>query len=317
MVYKGIWILFVVIFILGCNSDQAKINWQKTDEDQFEYAVIMNAAQQKIDVGDQILFHYALYNGDQLIESTFDRAEAVELILPDKMHRNQFMDPLTLVGEGDSLLMRIPYNLAKGELSSFTDQFQEEDVAVFHYKIIKVVSRASQVAKKQTIYAQEKGFGSVKAMLKEQKQMQQAAATRAQELQSKIEAFKQKQLELKDGPKGLQYLPFQAGTGSVVGSKDSVYFYYQLALLENGKIIDTNLERGDRYLLQIGEPSPLIPAFSLALQCLKNQGRAIFFITPELGYGEKGSLPVVPSNAKLVLDLEIVALKADSSKAIH
>lgn len=316
MCTKDYFFCIGILFFLGsCNTDHA-VKWNKADDQEFEYAILEAVSDSTIDYGDRIWFHYELYNGDELVESSWGNEQAVELILPDKMHRNQFMEPLTFVGEGDSLWARIPYEKALEELSSFEGKFAKGDQAVFRYRVLKVESREAQKVAKQKIYAKEQGFASRTAMLKEQKAIQASAEERLQALQKYIKAYQNNELELEQGPRGLEYHLIKAGEGRSLNKGDSIYFYYQLAVLENGKVIDNLFKRGERSLLVLGATDKRIPAFQLALQEMKIGENACFFVPANLAYGEKGSLPLVPSEAKLVLDIEIVAVKADSSKAI-
>jgi FKBP-type peptidyl-prolyl cis-trans isomerase FkpA len=303
----------VVFFLAACNSGT---KWTKSESQKFEYLILSEGTTEKIEYGDRILFHYQLFNGDQLIESSWKNGEAVELILPDKMHRNQFMEPLTLIGEGDSLWVRIPYKDALEELSSFESDFKEGDVAIFKYKVLERESRSSQQQKKEEAYALEKGFEGREEMLEEQKLMQDNADNRLKQLQNYITTYKANELALEKGPEDLEYHLYKAADGKSIAAGDQVYFYYQLLLFEDGKVIDNLFKRGERTLLEFGKEDKFIPAFQLALQQLKVGEAACFFVPSSLAYGEKGVDPMIPSKAKMVLDIEIVAVKTDTSKAI-
>ena len=153
-------------------------------------------------------------------------------------------------------------------------------------------------------------------MLAEQEAMQASADQRLKNVENYLKEYKAGTLNLEDGLEGLKYHSIKEGKGPTIKEGDKVYLYYQVLLEENGKVLDNQFKRGERLILEIGKKDQYIAAFQLAVQSMKEGESACFFVPVELAYGEEGVDPLIPPMAKMVLDIEIVAVKADSSKAI-
>lgn len=97
---------------------------------------------------------------------------------------------------------------------------------------------------------------------------------------------------------GLQYKILQAGSGAQPKASDSVTVNYRGELI-NGSEFDSG--QGISFPL-----SGVIPGWTEGLQLMKEGGKYRFFIPSELAYGESGAARVIPPNAALVFDVELV-----------
>lgn len=106
---------------------------------------------------------------------------------------------------------------------------------------------------------------------------------------------------------GLKYIDLKEGTGTEakLGSKVSVHY---TGTLENGKKFDSSLDRNEPFDLTIGRTS-VIKGWTEGLQGMKVGGKRKLIIKPELGYGERGSPPVIPPNAVLIFVIELLESK--------
>jgi len=77
--------------------------------------------------------------------------------------------------------------------------------------------------------------------------------------------------------------------------------------LEDGTVFDSSLVRGEPFRFTLGA-GQVIPGWDIGIQGMKPGGRRILTIPPALAYGQKGAVGVIPPNASLVFDVELVAL---------
>ncbi|MDJ0974627.1 MAG: FKBP-type peptidyl-prolyl cis-trans isomerase [Planctomycetota bacterium] len=105
---------------------------------------------------------------------------------------------------------------------------------------------------------------------------------------------------------GLKYRVLADGTGRSPARNNLVEVHYQ-GWSESGKRFDSSLHRGRSQGFPV---SGVVPGFREGLQLLKEGGRAIFVIPPNLGYGANpppGS--GIAKNATLVFDVELINVK--------
>ena len=105
-------------------------------------------------------------------------------------------------------------------------------------------------------------------------------------------------------PSGLRYRFLKQGHGRQPGLQDRVKLHFT-GWLEDGREVATTY-RARRQEPQSLEVSQAIRGLALALQ-LSREGSVIEVLVPyHLGYGEKGSMPLVPPSTNLVYIVELV-----------
>jgi len=110
---------------------------------------------------------------------------------------------------------------------------------------------------------------------------------------------------------GLQALDTEPGQGALVEADDFVSVHYAGYIYEDGqkaeKPFDSSYDRGDPIVFPLGSHS-VIPGWEKGLPGIHVGGKRELIISPELAYGERGHPPVIPENATLYFELEVVAL---------
>ncbi len=106
-------------------------------------------------------------------------------------------------------------------------------------------------------------------------------------------------------PDGLQYKVIKDGTGPKPRADQTVVVHYRGTLL-NGQEFDSSYKRGEPATFQVGS---LIKGWTEALQMMKVGSKWQLWIPADLAYGERGAGGVIPPNATLVFEMELISVK--------
>lgn len=105
---------------------------------------------------------------------------------------------------------------------------------------------------------------------------------------------------------GLQYALIEEGTGATPQEGELVGVHYT-GTLEDGTKFDSSYDRGEPIEFVLGR-GQVIPGWDEGISLLKEGGKARLVIPPELAYGEQGAGGVIPPNATLYFDVELVSV---------
>lgn len=103
---------------------------------------------------------------------------------------------------------------------------------------------------------------------------------------------------------GLKYIDIKEGPGESpkIGQKVTVHY---TGTLENGTKFDSSRDRGTPFDFTIGV-GQVIKGWDEGVATMKVGGRRQLIIPPELGYGDRGVGGVIPGNATLIFDVELL-----------
>jgi FKBP-type peptidyl-prolyl cis-trans isomerase len=109
-----------------------------------------------------------------------------------------------------------------------------------------------------------------------------------------------------DTPSGLQYEEISEGAGAEAKAGQKVSVHYTGTLVD-GKKFDSSRDRGKPFQFTLGV-GQVIKGWDEGVAGMKVGGQRRLTIPPELGYGSRGTGGVIPPNATLIFDVELVEI---------
>lgn len=139
------------------------------------------------------------------------------------------------------------------------------------------------------------------SFLSKKDEMAQAAKDDAmKEIDEKSEGFEKTN-------SGLRYKIMDQGTGVKAGKGNEVSVHYK-GMLMDGSVFDDSKQRGNPISFGLGE-GRVIPGWDEGIALLSQGDKARFVIPPDLAYGSRGAGGVIPPDAWLIFDVELVNVK--------
>jgi len=105
---------------------------------------------------------------------------------------------------------------------------------------------------------------------------------------------------------GLQYWEIKIGTGAVASDGDHVKVHYT-GWFTDGKKFDSSVDAHQPYSFTLGK-GDVIKGWDEGIRGMKVGGKRQLRIPPELAYGEAGFKKIVPPNATLIFDVQLLAV---------
>jgi len=112
-------------------------------------------------------------------------------------------------------------------------------------------------------------------------------------------------------PSGLKIIDLKVGSGASPRTGQTCVMHYTGWLYENGnkgKKFDSSVDRGQPFEFKIGTHQ-VIAGWDEGIATMKVGGKRTLIIPPELGYGERGAGNIIPPNATLIFDVELLGIK--------
>jgi peptidylprolyl isomerase len=120
-----------------------------------------------------------------------------------------------------------------------------------------------------------------------------------------------KESQMKTTPSGLQYEDTKEGAGASPKTGQTCVMHYTGWLWENsakGKKFDSSVDRGQPFEFPIGQ-GRVIQGWDEGVATMKIGGKRTLVIPPAIGYGARGAGGVIPPNATLLFEVELLGLK--------
>jgi peptidylprolyl isomerase len=110
---------------------------------------------------------------------------------------------------------------------------------------------------------------------------------------------------------GLQFIDSQVGTGAQPKQGQTAVVHYTGYLNDNGakgKKFDSSVDRGSPFEFPVGQ-GRVIKGWDEGVASMKVGGKRTLIVPPDLGYGARGAGGIIPPNATLIFDVELLGLK--------
>ena len=110
---------------------------------------------------------------------------------------------------------------------------------------------------------------------------------------------------------GLQITDTKIGTGAAPRAGQTCVMHYTGWLYQNGvkgKKFDSSVDRNEPFEFTLGKHQ-VIAGWDEGIATMKVGGKRTLIIPPELGYGARGAAGVIPPNATLMFDVELLNVK--------
>jgi FKBP-type peptidyl-prolyl cis-trans isomerase len=111
---------------------------------------------------------------------------------------------------------------------------------------------------------------------------------------------------------GLQYWDIKIGTGEEAKSGDKVKVHYT-GWFTSEKKFDSSVDAQQPYSFTLGQGN-VIKGWDEGVAGMKVGGKRQMRIPPELAYGEQGFKNIIPPNATLIFDVQLLAVTPAPSK---
>ncbi len=195
-----------------------------------------------------------------------------------------------------------------------------EEIKINKVKIIRQGDKASAFKADQAAFDQLLGAAMAKRasaeqdrLAKEMERMEQQRKEAAELAEKQPALIEQAIKDLKAAnPKaevvttqsGLRYMVLKEGAGAkpVKGASISAHYTGKLA---NGKVFDSSINRGQPIRFPVGQ-GMVIAGWDEALSDMKKGEKRVLIIPADLAYGKRGAGGVIPPDATLIFEVELV-----------
>lgn len=287
--------VLLLLVLASCGGD----SFQRT-KSGLMYKIISDGKNPVVKPGQILKLEFEQKVHDSVIYSSKDNGPAYGMV--DSINTRTY-DPTEIFGmlrKGDSAVVIMDADTIRrkrgGELPPF---MKPKDKVVLGFRVVDVFDSQAQASEDQKKVYEE---------------MQKRWSAEAEEQKKKdlvtIENWlKSKNISTERGAKGTFVHIEQPGNGPACDSGKFVSVMYTGRLID-GKVFDSNTDTsfhhaGQPYTFQIGVGGA-IEGMDDGLRLLHQGGKCTLYIPSSLAYGKQGGGTVIPPNANLIFDVEVV-----------
>ncbi len=270
-----------LVVLAACNSSDKPM----TTETGLKYRMYTSNEGIKPQIGDYIslnIIHKTVK--DSVIFSTYENGGAVEFQMTEPGFDGDLIEGLAMMATGDSATFWV----------SADSMFKGGTMPEF----LKAGDEIKYEVKIESVMTQEE------YELAKQEEMEKTKEVYAQEIEKYAS---ENGLDVQQTTSGLYYVITQEGEGSFPETGQTVSVHYTGKLID-GKVFDSSVDRGQPIDFPLGV-GQVIPGWDEGIALLKKGSKGTLIIPPYLAYGESGAGNIIPPNAILVFDVELVDIQ--------
>ncbi|MDP2638999.1 MAG: FKBP-type peptidyl-prolyl cis-trans isomerase [Candidatus Azambacteria bacterium] len=113
--------------------------------------------------------------------------------------------------------------------------------------------------------------------------------------------------KLTTNKQGIQIEVLKEGAGAIAKNGDTVAVHY-VGTLENGTKFDSSVDRGTPFEFSLGA-GQVIPGWDIGVEGMKIGEARKLTIPSELAYGPNGAGDIIPPNATLIFEVQLLGIK--------
>jgi len=107
-------------------------------------------------------------------------------------------------------------------------------------------------------------------------------------------------------PASLEVQDLVVGTGTEATTTDTVSVQYHGVHIHDGSVFDSSWRGGSPVSFPLGQ---VIPGFRDGIAGMREGGRRILVVPPEMGYGSRGAPPAIGPDEPLVFVVDLVKVR--------
>jgi FKBP-type peptidyl-prolyl cis-trans isomerase len=276
-------IVVVGIGLFSCQSEEFKAT-----EDGYEYKYITRGDGELPEQGEIIAYNMKYVNEKDsvLFESTADTPALVRCDSNQWNNTGPLFKAFKRIQVGDSILVKIPTKtlFAESFRAAVPPSLDPEGNITFQIGATKIMT--------------------------EQELQDEAMAKSAEQLEDDIDIIEnylaENEIDAQTTESGLRYVIEEQGSGEFPQPGDSVMVHYTGMLIDGTKF-DSSLDRGNPFEFVLGR-GMVIQGWDEGIALLKPGGKGTLYIPSPLAYGERGAGGMIPPNAVLQFDVELIEI---------
>ena len=114
----------------------------------------------------------------------------------------------------------------------------------------------------------------------------------------------------------VRYLVETPGNGPMPKPGDKVEVYYKGYMLQGGKVFDSNQGSGKPFSFRV-DRGQVIAGWDSVLKMIPTGSKWLVVIPPEMAYGSRGQPPMIPRDATLVFEIELIRIVPEEPGVIR
>lgn len=273
-------LLPAIVLLASCSQ-------YETTPSGLKYKIKKGGSSQTLKQGQYVKFNieYKIPPKDTVINTTYGHIPGYMMVDTTRAAKHSFLEIITKTAPGDKVefVMNVD-TLKKLGLLQYNEVFHERDMINGRVEILKVFANA--------VEAQAD-------LQNEQK------AEKDREVKDLKNELNKKGIKTQELPSGVLVQVDNAGEGQKADTGYQAKVMYSGKFLD-GKEFDSNMKPNGQPLDVIIGTGKVIPGLDEGLRVFGKGGKGKIYIPAMLGYGDRGSPPVIPQYSNLVFEVQVV-----------